>query len=40
MRLHLANAVRLGVGRNAILQALDIAAAAPAHRGVPAAPPG
>jgi alkylhydroperoxidase/carboxymuconolactone decarboxylase family protein YurZ len=39
MRMHLSNAVRLGVGRNAILQALDIAAAAPAHRGVPIARP-
>jgi alkylhydroperoxidase/carboxymuconolactone decarboxylase family protein YurZ len=38
MRMHLANAVRLGAGRNAVLQALDIAAAAPLHPGVPAAP--
>lgn len=37
LRLHLANAVRLGVGRVAVLQALDIAAAAPPHRGVSAA---
>lgn len=37
MRLHLANAVALGYGRTAILHALDIAAAAPAHPGVPAA---
>lgn len=36
MRLHLANAVRRGAGRSAILHALDIAADAPAHRGVPA----
>lgn len=35
MRLHLANAVRLGAGRTAILHALDIAAAAPTHPGVP-----
>ncbi|WP_308251934.1 carboxymuconolactone decarboxylase family protein [Pseudonocardia sp. KRD291] len=37
MRLHLANSVKLGVGRTAILHALDIAAAAPLHPGVPAA---
>jgi len=37
MRLHLANAVRLGAGRTAVRRALDIAAAAPAHPGVPAA---
>jgi alkylhydroperoxidase/carboxymuconolactone decarboxylase family protein YurZ len=37
LRLHLANAVRLGAGRVAILHALDIAAAAPPHPGVPAA---
>ncbi len=37
MRLHLANAVRLGAGRTAIQHALDIAAAAPPHPGVPAA---
>ena len=37
MRLHLGNAVALGYGRTAILHALDIAAAAPAHPGVPAA---
>jgi alkylhydroperoxidase/carboxymuconolactone decarboxylase family protein YurZ len=36
MRLHLANAIRLGAGRTAILHALDIAAAAPSHPGVPA----
>lgn len=32
-RVHLNNAIKLGVGRSAILQALDIAAAAPHHRG-------
>ncbi|MEU6644610.1 carboxymuconolactone decarboxylase family protein [Saccharomonospora sp. NPDC046836] len=36
LRLHLANAVRLGAGRKAVLHALDIAAAAPPHPGVPA----
>jgi hypothetical protein len=36
MRLHLTNAVRLGAGRAGILHALDIAAAAPSHPGVPA----
>ncbi|HWC81661.1 MAG TPA: carboxymuconolactone decarboxylase family protein [Pseudonocardiaceae bacterium] len=35
LRLHLANAVRLGAGRRAILHALDIAADAPVHPGVP-----
>lgn len=34
LRLHLANAVRLGAGRAAVLAALDIAAAAPAHPGI------
>ena len=34
MRLHVANALHLGVGRAAVLEALSIAAAAPAHRGV------
>ncbi|WP_185267512.1 carboxymuconolactone decarboxylase family protein [Halopseudomonas xiamenensis] len=34
LRLHLANALQLGVGRKAILQTLAIAAAAPAHEGV------
>jgi alkylhydroperoxidase/carboxymuconolactone decarboxylase family protein YurZ len=34
-RVHLNNAIKLGVGRTAILQALDIAAAAPEHRGTP-----
>ena len=38
VRVHLANAVRLGAGRTAVLHALDIAAAAPLHSGVPAAP--
>jgi alkylhydroperoxidase/carboxymuconolactone decarboxylase family protein YurZ len=33
-RLHLGNAIGLGAGRKAILQALDIAASAPLHRGV------
>jgi alkylhydroperoxidase/carboxymuconolactone decarboxylase family protein YurZ len=32
-RVHLNNAIKLGVGRTAIMQALDIAAAAPDHRG-------
>lgn len=32
-RVHLKNAIKLGVGRAAIFQALDIAAAAPEHRG-------
>lgn len=32
-RVHLKNAIALGIGRHAILQALDIAAAAPEHRG-------
>ena len=32
-RVHLKNAIKLGVGRVAIFQALDIAAAAPEHRG-------
>jgi hypothetical protein len=31
--VHLKNAIKLGVGRAAIFQALDIAAAAPEHRG-------
>jgi alkylhydroperoxidase/carboxymuconolactone decarboxylase family protein YurZ len=34
LRAHLDNAIRLGVGRTAVLETLDIAAAAPAHRGV------
>lgn len=33
-RLHLSNAVALGAGRRAIDEALDIAASAPAHRGI------
>lgn len=32
-RVHLKNAIKLGVGQTAILQALDIAADAPLHRG-------
>jgi alkylhydroperoxidase/carboxymuconolactone decarboxylase family protein YurZ len=32
-RVHLKNAIKLGLGRIAIFQALDIAAAAPAHPG-------
>jgi alkylhydroperoxidase/carboxymuconolactone decarboxylase family protein YurZ len=32
-RVHLKNAIKLGVGRMAIFQALDIAAKAPLHRG-------
>ncbi|MBA2813843.1 carboxymuconolactone decarboxylase family protein [Streptomyces sp. KM273126] len=40
VRLHLTNALRLGVGRRAVLETLDIAAAAPEHLGVPAASPG
>lgn len=32
-RLHLANAITLGAGREAIMQALDIASAAPVHVG-------
>lgn len=35
MRLHLINSLGLGVGRAAILEVLDIAAAAPEHHGVP-----
>lgn len=34
MRLHLRNAVRLGAGRKAVLEALEIAAQAPVHPGV------
>ncbi|SFB35560.1 Carboxymuconolactone decarboxylase family protein [Collimonas sp. OK607] len=34
MRLHLSNAVKLGVGCVAIMQALDIAAEAPDHAGI------
>jgi alkylhydroperoxidase/carboxymuconolactone decarboxylase family protein YurZ len=34
IRLHLVNAIRLGVSRTAVLQALDIAAAGPPHGGV------
>lgn len=36
LRLHLTNAVHLDAGRQAVLQTLDIAAAAPPHQGVPA----
>jgi alkylhydroperoxidase/carboxymuconolactone decarboxylase family protein YurZ len=32
-RVHLKNAIALGIGRQSIMQALDIAAAAPEHRG-------
>jgi alkylhydroperoxidase/carboxymuconolactone decarboxylase family protein YurZ len=32
-RVHLKNAIKLGVGRTAIFQTLDIAASAPEHRG-------
>ncbi len=32
-RVHLANAIKLGVGRTAIMQTLDIAAASPEHEG-------
>lgn len=32
-RMHLKNVIKLGVGRAALFQALDIAAAAPEHRG-------
>jgi hypothetical protein len=39
VRLHLANAIRLGTGRRAVLHAFDIAAAAPPHPGIPAATP-
>jgi alkylhydroperoxidase/carboxymuconolactone decarboxylase family protein YurZ len=34
LRLHLRNAIKLGAGRTAILQTLEIAAAAPGHRGI------
>lgn len=34
MRLHLANALKLGAGRDAVLQTLDIAANAPHHAGI------
>ncbi len=34
LRLHLGNAIKLGAGRRAILETLEIAAAAPPHRGV------
>ncbi|MES2512379.1 MAG: carboxymuconolactone decarboxylase family protein [Pseudomonadota bacterium] len=34
MRLHLGNAIRLGAGRDMVMKALEIAAAAPQHPGV------
>lgn len=34
MRLHLRNALKLGAGRKAVVETLDIAAAAPGHGGV------
>jgi len=34
MRLHMRNALKLGAGRRTILEALEIAAAAPEHSGV------
>jgi len=34
LRLHLANALKLGAGRKAIMETLEIAARAPAHKGV------
>jgi alkylhydroperoxidase/carboxymuconolactone decarboxylase family protein YurZ len=34
LRLHLANALKLGAGRAAVLQALELAAAAPRHEGL------
>jgi len=34
LRLHLRNALKLGAGRIAVLQALELAAAAPRHRGL------
>lgn len=40
LRLHLANAVRLGAGRRAVGRTLDIAATAPTHPGIAAADPG
>lgn len=39
LRLHVRNAIALGVGRRAVIEALDIAATASPHRGVPAAGP-
>ena len=35
VRVHVANAIRLGAGRQAVLHTLDIAAKAPPHPGVP-----
>lgn len=37
-RIHLANAIALGVGRDAIIETLDIAAAAPIHSGYGVSP--
>lgn len=37
LRLHARNAIALGAGRRSVLETLDIAAAAPTHRGVAAA---
>jgi hypothetical protein len=34
LRLHLDNALRLGAGRIQLLEAMDLGAAAPPHRGV------
>jgi alkylhydroperoxidase/carboxymuconolactone decarboxylase family protein YurZ len=34
LRLHITNALKLGAGRRPVLEALDIAAGAPAHEGV------
>jgi len=34
LRLHLRNALKLGAGRSAVLQALELAAAAPRHQGL------
>lgn len=39
LRLHVRNAIALGAGRRAVLEALDIAATAPPHPGVTAANP-
>jgi hypothetical protein len=39
-RLHLRNAVKLGTGKRQILEALEIAAAAPPHGGVAERTPG
>ena len=34
LRLHLRNALKLGAGRLAVMQALEVAATAPLHRGL------